>query len=327
MAFQKRQVNMWHICHAKRSASDMATVSADSRRAEGSYSPEPLPAHPRCPLSFKHDSRQSSQKLSDVEMTWCTGDIVNEKERETSVEHSPGPETAHMPLTIEPMVFPWALPLLLCELQYMIGLRWCLYVVSGCCGGMEGSPSPEPSTVCHSPLLGFKLDRRLLWKPPDVMEIEWHIRDVIKSSDGMSRAYSHGHVTVLIPFTPEPKVTLQAPHYPHSLHKLRDMEPIKQCADRMEVINMAQGRDCTYLSPHQITMLVCWIIWISGITDGFVGSPLVWRSWDDSLLMSSGLEVTGWVVGTHLDLRRPSRHLFLLLILLPAWVVEYDASC
>ena len=76
---------------------------------------------------------------------------------------------------------------------------WDMATVSADSHRAEGSYSPE-SLPAHSccPLLGLKLDRRLIWKPPDVMEMEQHIRDVVKSSDGTSRAYSHGHIMVLM---------------------------------------------------------------------------------------------------------------------------------
>ena len=95
--------------------------------------------------------------------------VISKKCR-VSVSHSLVRKTAHTLSLPELVTLPKAPFLLLREPQCTIGLKRHPSVANGHCSGTEGSSSPEPFAVHHSPTLGFMLERWLLWKPPGMME-------------------------------------------------------------------------------------------------------------------------------------------------------------
>ena len=227
--------NRQRLEHMDAVSAKMESVSHDRQTKEGLYlMPEPPLAHSHYLLGLMPDTRLR-WKLPDLkELGQHPIDIVRLKSDEASRVYSPGPETARTPLAAELMGFPWAPFFLLCEPRCTKGLRRHLFVISGRCGETEGSSSPESSTVCHSPPLGFKFDNRLPWKPPGAMEIERHAENVIMSrNNGMNSQYSPTSKMALMPFAP--------PVYPCFLYESWDMAPVRQHGDGTDIVSMCSS--------------------------------------------------------------------------------------
>jgi hypothetical protein len=104
---------------------------------------------------------------------------------------------------------------------------------------------PELPPARHHTLSGFKLNRRLRWKPPDLKESRRHSEDVVSlRNNGMSRLYSPRLKTGLALLTPPPdsQSPLSGLEPDRRLHlKPFGAEMGERCSEHMSIVSTSDG--------------------------------------------------------------------------------------
>jgi hypothetical protein len=121
---------------------------------------------------------------------------------------------------------------------------------------------PELSPAHHHALSGLKLDRRLRWKPPNLKELRRHSVDVVSlRNNGMSRLYSPGLKTGLVPFTlpPDSQSPLLGLEPDRRLHSEPfDAEMRERCSEPMIIVSTSDGvMEGSYLTPEPVPARRC----------------------------------------------------------------------